>query len=57
MVIFSALSEERYSVHFVGFLLMITSSSSTRLSLIGIGTSVLIAITNERKVDKIDDIA
>ena len=36
---------------------MITSSSSTRLSLIGIGTSVLIAITNERKVDKIDDIA
>ena len=57
MVKFSALSEERYSVHFVGFLFMITSSSSTRLSLIGIGTSVLIAITNERKIDKIDDIA
>ena len=57
MVEFSALSGETYSVPFVGFLFMITFSSSAILSLTGIRTSVLIIITNERKVDKVDTVS
>ena len=44
MVKFSALSGEIYGVPFVGFLFMIAFSSSVRLSLIGIGTSIFIAL-------------
>ena len=41
---FSALSGETYGVSFDGFLFMIVFSLSVLLSLIGIGTSVLIAL-------------
>ena len=44
MVEYSAPSRETYDVSFDGFPFMTTFSSSARLSLIGIGTSVLIAL-------------